>query len=72
MKQTAVEWLEVKLDNIGLNADIIGDYIQQAKEMEEQNTIEILETYHNGMFNIPLKDGEAKRIVEHIKMKKAL
>ena len=38
----------------------------------DKNTIEILETYHNGMFNIPLKDGEAKRIVEHIKMKKAL
>ena len=33
---TAVEWLEVKLDNIGLNSDIIGDYIQQAKEMEKQ------------------------------------
>ena len=67
MKQTAVEWLEVKLDNIGLNADIIGDYIQQAKEMEEQNTIEILERYHNSLFIIPLKEGEAKEILKHLK-----
>lgn len=67
MKQTAVEWLEVKLDNIGLNADIIGDYIQQAKEMEEQNTIEILERYHNSLFYIPLKEGEAKEILKHLK-----
>ena len=37
--------------------------------MEEQNTIEILESYHNSLFHIPLKEGEAKRIVEHIKKK---
>ena len=67
MKQTAVDFLANALD---INTKSL--IFEQAKEMEEQNTIEILETYHNGMFNIPLKDGEAKRIVEHIKMKKAL
>ena len=43
---TAVEWLEVKLDNIGLNSDIIGDYIQQAKELEKQ---QIVDAYDLGM-----------------------
>jgi hypothetical protein len=68
MKQTAVEWLEEKLIETGLpfkKGEAIE--IEQAKEMEEQNTIEILVSYHNSLFNIPLKEGEAKKIVEHIK-----
>lgn len=36
MEQTAVEWLELKLDKIGLNSNIIGDFIEQAKEIENQ------------------------------------
>ena len=67
MKQTAVEWLEQKMRKPEWHSLKRGDIIEQAKEMEEQNTIEILERYHNSLFIIPLKEGEAKRIVEHIK-----
>lgn len=68
MKQTAVEWLEEKLIETGLpfkKGEAIE--IEQAKEMEEQNTIEILERYHNSLFNIPLKEGEAKEILKLLK-----
>jgi hypothetical protein len=46
-----------------------------AKELEkiaDDYAIEILETYHNGIFHIRLKEGEAKKIVEYIKSKKGL
>jgi len=67
MKQTAVEWLleQLKINNyISDNAHWV---IDEAKEMEEQNTIEILESYHNSLFHISLKEGEAKEILKHIK-----
>lgn len=41
--------------------------INQLENIAEDYAIEILERYHNSLFNIPLKEGEAKRIVEHIK-----
>ena len=60
------------LDN-WIEKDYDREHVSQLLIMDtDKYTTEILETYHNGMFNIPLKDGEAKRIVEHIKMKKAL
>lgn len=60
------------LDN-WIEKDYNREHVSQLLIMDtDKYTTEILETYHNGMFNIPLKDGEAKRIVEHIKMKKAL
>ena len=61
MKQTAVEWLAEQYNLVGT-----AEY-EQAKEMEEQNTIEILERYHNSLFIIPLKEGEAKEILKHLK-----
>ena len=74
MKQTAVEFLVKEISDIlgviktePIKDLLLVDAINKAKEMEEQNTIEILESYHNSLFNIPLKEGEAKRIVEHIK-----
>jgi hypothetical protein len=67
MKQTAVEFLYEILHKQNYIYEDMSEYLKQAKEMEEQNTIEILESYHNSLFNIPLKEGEAKRIVEHIK-----
>lgn len=50
----------------------IADDAEQLEQIADDYATEILETYHNGMFNIPLKEGEAKKIVEHIKMKKEL
>jgi hypothetical protein len=47
-----------------------GEDCPESKECEQiadDYAIEILEYYHNSLFNIPLKEGEAKRIVEHIK-----
>jgi hypothetical protein len=71
MKQTAVEWLTEKI-RVEFGFAFSNNILEQAKEMEEQNTIEILDTYHNGIFHIPLKEGEAKKIVEYIKSKKGL
>lgn len=71
MKQTAVEFLYERLERMIPRTALYGidkeSYFEQAKEMEEQNTIEILERYHNSLFNIPLKEGEAKEILKHLK-----
>ncbi len=42
------------------------------EQIADEFAIEILESYHNSIFNIPLKEGEAKRIVEHIKKERNL
>jgi hypothetical protein len=74
MKQTAVEFLVKEISDIlgvikiePIKDLLLVDAINKAKEMEEQNTIEILERYHNSLFNILLKEGEAKEILKHIK-----
>jgi len=40
------------------------DYLEQ---VAEEFAIEVLEHYHNGIFFISLKKGEAKKILEYIK-----
>ena len=55
-----------------LNEKLSESFANEIEEIADDYAIEILETYHNSIFHIPLKDGEAKKIVEHIKMKKAL
>jgi hypothetical protein len=37
---------------------------EQCAEIAEEFAIEVLEFYHNNLFMIPLKDGEAKNILE--------
>ena len=70
-QQTAVEWLSQELDNIielyPSEWEKINKVFEQAKEMEKQQSIHLLETYHNRMFFIPLNEGEAERIYNHIK-----
>ena len=44
----------------------------ECEKIAEDYAIEILERYHNSLFIIPLKEGEAKKIVEYIKSKKGL
>ena len=48
-----------------LNIDL--DTAIELEKIADDYAIEILELYHNGIFHIPLKEGEAKKIVEHIK-----
>ena len=44
----------------------------ECEKIADDYAIEILERYHNSLFIIPLKEGEAKKIVEYIKSKKGL
>jgi hypothetical protein len=37
---------------------------EQCAEIAEEFAIEVLEFYHNNLFAIPLKNGEAKNILE--------
>ena len=37
------------------------------EKIADDYAIEILERYHNSLFYIPLKDGEAKEILKHLK-----
>ena len=48
MTKTAVEWLENELSKIGLTHEIIGDKIQQAKEMEKQQIIDAWNSAYGG------------------------
>jgi len=66
MKETAVEWL---LNMIDYNQQMLGikEIIEQAKEMEREQMIYIIETYHNNLFYLPLSEnGEADRILDLI------
>jgi hypothetical protein len=61
-QQTAVEWLE----QIAMNGFITPEDFEQAKEMEKQQSIELLTKYHDGLFYVPFKDGEAETIYNHL------
>jgi hypothetical protein len=57
--------------------DIIGqcmpiDWENQCEKLADKYAVEVLEFYHNGLFMIPLKDGEAKEILNYIKKEKGL
>jgi hypothetical protein len=39
----------------------------ECEKIADDYAIEILERYHNSLFIIPLKEGEAKEILKHIK-----
>ena len=64
---TAVQWLE---DNL-LSEPWAEEHFEhnyecwdKAKAMEKDMMLAIIESYHNNMFYLPLKDGEAERILE--------
>jgi len=65
--------LKDKFDNPIMRHDLGRNEIEETKEqcaeIAEEFAIEVLEFYHNNLFMIPLKDGEAKRILQHIKKK---
>ena len=56
--------------NLGRNE--IEETKEQCVEIANDFAIEVLEFYHNSLFMIPLKDGEAKRILNYIKKEKGL
>ena len=67
-EQTAVEWLIKKLE-LDMYQDLDDNtikIIEQAKEMEKQQSIELLTKYHDGLFYVPFKDGEAEAIYNHL------
>ncbi len=57
MEKTALEWFYQRI----LAKDIEAVF-KQAKEMEKQQRIELLTKYHDRMFYIPFKEGEAEAI----------
>ena len=68
--------LKDKFDNPIMRHDLGRNEIEETKEqcveIAEDFAIEVLEFYHNSLFMIALKDGEAKRILNHIKKEKGL
>lgn len=48
-----------------LNIDL--DTAIELEQIADDYAIEILERYHNSLFIIPLKEGEAKEILKHLK-----
>ncbi len=64
MIQTAVEQLEEYL-GLSLGKDrmrLLANEFEKAKEMEKQQRIDLLTKYHDRMFFIPFKEGEAESI----------
>lgn len=55
-----------------LNEKLSESFANEIEQIVDNYIIEFLEIYHNGIFHIPLKEGEAKKIVEYIKSKKEL
>jgi hypothetical protein len=66
--------LKEKFKDILKNAKIhfINFDSQECEKIADDFAIEILEYYHNNLFFIPFKEGESKRILEHIKKEKGL
>ena len=46
--------------------------LNKLEQIADEYAIEVLEYYHNSLFFIPLKDGEAKEILKYIKIGKGL
>jgi len=53
---------------VSINTDgEAGRYATECEQIADDYAIEVLERYHNSLFNIPLKEGEAKEILKHLK-----
>ena len=68
--------LKDKFDNPIMRHDLGRNEIEETKEqcveIADEYAIEVLEFYHNSLFMIALKNGEAKRILNYIKKEKGL
>lgn len=63
---TAVEFFYKHLNSEQLTANEKMNVYGSALIMEKEDMINIIESYHNNLFYVPLKDGEAERILELI------
>jgi hypothetical protein len=45
----------------------IGFDSKECEQLADNYAIQVLEAYHDSLFKIPLKEGEAKQILKHIK-----
>ena len=63
---TAVQWLLNQLNGQQLTSNERMNVYASALAMEKDMMLAIIESYHNNMFYLPLKDGEAERILELI------
>ena len=53
---------------VSINTDgEAGRYAKECEQIADDYAVEILESYHNSLFIIPLKEGEAKEILKHLK-----
>jgi len=65
--KTAVEWLVEQFEKYYVFRDLKNTIVyQQAKEMESGQSISVITKYHNSLFLLPLKVGEAESIYNHI------
>jgi len=64
-KLTAVEWLMNEIYRPNRKVSIT-DIIDKAMEMERQQKIDLLTKYHDSLFYIPFKEGEAEAIYNHL------
>ena len=69
-KQTAVQWFAEHIQeqlNVFLPGAVLDEImLNKAKEMEKEQSIELLTKYHDGLFYVPFKDGEAEAIYNHL------
>jgi hypothetical protein len=63
---TAVAFLYKHLNGEKLTTNEKMNVYGSALIMEKEDMINIIESYHNNLFYVPLKDGEAERILELI------
>jgi hypothetical protein len=63
---TAVEFFYKHLNGEQLTTNEKMNVYGSALIMEKEDMINIIESYHNNLFYVPLKDGEAERILELI------
>lgn len=62
----------MKLEKIDLPTEITFISNDILEKIKDDFAIKVLEHYHNGLFFIPLKKGEAKKILKYLKQEKKL
>jgi hypothetical protein len=55
-----------------LNEKLSESFANEIEKIADDYAIKVLEYYHNNLFFIPLKKGEAEKILKHIKKEKKL
>ncbi len=64
--QELLEWVRATLPMDLDTPRMIEAKIESLIEKEKEQSISILIKYHNSLFSLPLKDGEAEAIYNHI------